>query len=211
VTTDTAPAQPPAAAPRLDPQARGLIEQLVALVGKEDRGALAQLRRSAGKEPGEAAGVFQYVVPYVPGRTPHRTDDRSDWIETCRYLVAGLFALHPPALLPNRTVAPMPSDSLGAAFNRMAPRGAGNREAMERRFSQLLVADAEELPDRLRQAISLLRAADQAVDWRWLLADLERWRARDRLVQRRWAQDFWRLPERERDEDEPTANKTPGE
>ncbi len=203
MTTDTAHTQPATArAPRLPPQAQALIERLVGLVAKEDRGALAQLRRSAGKRPGEAEGVFQYVVPYVPDPS----DDRSGWIETCRYLVAGLFALHPPALQPNRTVAPMPGDSLGAACNRMAPRGAGNREAVERRFSQLLVADEEELPDRLRQAILLLRAAGHAVDWRWLLADLESWNAPGRRVQRRWAQDFWRLPEREPDENEPAAN-----
>jgi CRISPR system Cascade subunit CasB len=185
-----------------------LIQRLTELVVNDDRGALAQLRRSAGKEPGEAEGVFQYVVPYIPERASDRPNDRDTWIETCRYLVAGLFALHPPARQPNKSITPMLGDSLGAAFNRMAPGGAGNREAMERRFSQLLVADAEELPDRLRQAITLLRAADQPVDWRVLLADLERWHAPGRPVQRRWARDFWRLPERESGDDEPAVAAT---
>src|SRR5581483_11043072 len=168
------------------------------------RGALAQLRRAAGKAPGEAEGVFRYVVPYLPDPS----DDRAEWIETCRYLVAGLFALHPPALQPHGSIAPMPGDSLGAALNRMAPQGAGNREAIERRFAQLLVADREELPDRLRQAIQLLRSAGQPVGWPRLLADLEQWNRPRRPVQRRWAMEFWRLPEREADDDEPDAQTT---
>jgi CRISPR system Cascade subunit CasB len=203
MTMEATQTQPAAAGPplRLHPQAAALIDQLTRLVVRDDRGALAQLRRSAGKEPGEAEGVFRYVVPYLP-------DPPDEWLETCRYLVAGLFALHPPALQPNKSVAPMPGDSLGAALNRMAPQGAGNREAVERRFAQLLVADREELPDRLRQAIQLLRSAGEPVGWPRLLADLEQWNLPRRPVQRRWAQDFWRLPEREAGDDEPAAQAT---
>ncbi len=203
MTMQATQAQPAAAGPplRLHPQAAALIDQLIRLVVNDDRGALARLRRSAGKEPGEDDGVFRYVVPYLPDPE----DDRDGWVETCRYLVAALFALHSPAPQPNKTVTPMPGDSLGAAFNRMAPQGAGNREAIERRFAQLLVADREELPDRLRQAIQLLRAAGEPVDWRMLLADLEQWNRPRRPVQRRWARDFWRLPEREASDTEPAA------
>lgn len=58
-------------------------------------------------------------------------------------------------------------------------------------FVALLDSDREDLPRRLRQVVSLLKATDLGLDWELLLADLRRWEHPLRRVQRRWARDFW--------------------
>src|ERR1035437_1147702 len=60
---------------------------LARLAERDDRGALAALRRGLGKEPGEAPEMFPYVVPWLPRQA-------SIWAEQAYYLVASLFGLH---------------------------------------------------------------------------------------------------------------------
>ena len=52
----------------LDEKRKSFIRRLLSLAeeGKEDRGALADLRSGLGKEPGKMARVHKHVVPYLP-------------------------------------------------------------------------------------------------------------------------------------------------
>ena len=61
---------------------------------------------------------------------------------------------------------------------------------VERRFVALLNCRAEDLPDHLRQFISLLKTNDMPIDWAQLLRDVIRWDY-DEDVQRNWARAFW--------------------
>jgi CRISPR system Cascade subunit CasB len=94
------------------------------------------------------------------------------------FMVASLFALHPDTT---------DAGNLGTSFRRI-----GNpSESIEKRFVALLNAHSDDLPDHLRQAISLLRSNEVRVNWLQLLRDIEGWNRDDRIVQRKWAAEYW--------------------
>ncbi|GAB3393399.1 type I-E CRISPR-associated protein Cse2/CasB [Azotobacter armeniacus] len=149
---------------------------------ESNAGALAELRRSQGFAPGAYPPAYPHVERFAPTDC-HAQDPQ----RLALYVVAGLFALHPqPA-----------SRSLAASFGElMRRRGSGS---IEKRFIALLGADAENLPDYLRQVVSLLAADDLGVDYAALLKDLGFWlnprldpERRDQIRQR-WARDFYRI------------------
>jgi CRISPR system Cascade subunit CasB len=141
---------------------------------RENRGALAGLRRGLGRAPGEAREMYPYVVPWVALDAPR---DR----EAAYYLIAALYAFHP---------MPGGSGNMGAHFTRTFEPG-GDRTAVERRFTGLLTAHHDDLPFHLRQAVGVLKSKDVPVDWRRLLADLLAWSHPDGYVQKQWARAFW--------------------
>lgn len=149
-----------------------LVEQLVRLSAREDRAALAALRRGLGKPPGAVADMYPHVLPYIPASD--RTPDR----EAPYFLLASLYAAHPA-----HSAA---AGNLGATCHNMA----GN-ESANRRFRRLLEAGPDELPVVLRQVIRLAAAKDHPVDYATLLRDLRHWTHPDRWVQRDWASSFW--------------------
>ena len=61
------------------------IDYLIELKRKDDRGALAHLKRGLGKPPGTAARMHPYIVPWI-------SEDRNS---DDYYLIGSLFALHP--------------------------------------------------------------------------------------------------------------------
>lgn len=149
------------------------VHYLERLRDKDDRGALAALRRGLGKSPGEAPGMYRYVVPWL------RADIRL-WQEEVFYIVASIFALHPQ---------PGGEGSIGSAFYKLAAGRGG--ESTERRFVALLNCHPDELKEHLRHAISLLKSENIPVDWHCLFQDLFNWRHPSRRVQKSWARDFW--------------------
>lgn len=152
------------------------------LVERDDRAALAALRRGLGKAPGEAAEMFPYVMPFISdAMTLRRQDDY--------FLVASLFAAHQLSWLsvPGEAGA----SNFGASFRRL--RAAVDSKSIEQRFAALLAADRSDLPHHLRHAVSLLKAHDVRVNWSQLLHDLGGWEWTSRSVQRTWAQAYWRL------------------
>lgn len=156
------------------------ISYLQELADKEDRAALAALRRSLGKSPGEAAETHRYVLRFNP----------EPWEESAYYLVAGLFALHPESW-PHKE-GDKRLTNLGASFAWMkAKPEASSDSSIERRFVALLDCHADDLADHLRHAVSLLKAKEIPVDWLQLLRDLRRWNHEERFVQRGWARAFW--------------------
>jgi len=157
------------------------IRYLEQLRDREDRGALASLRRGLGQPPGavpEASRVVQY------GLTP----DTSEYLETACNIVAPLFALHPKE---------GGEGNMGNHFRAMCEPiqpGEPLPSNVERRFMSLLASDIEELPDNLRQAVSLLKSKDIPVHWRQLLHDVLAWTHEDGYVQKQWGRAFWRMP-----------------
>ncbi|MCC7536680.1 MAG: type I-E CRISPR-associated protein Cse2/CasB [Deltaproteobacteria bacterium] len=155
------------------------VEHLYELAEREDRGALAALRRSLQDPTGMSAAACPYVVPFLP-REPDLYRERA------YFLVAALFALD------GRHATGV---SLGDAYRRIhdAARSADGTDnpSIRARFVALLDAHPEDAGEHVRHAASLARAKEVALDWEQLLRDLLSLRHPDRWVQRQWARDFW--------------------
>jgi CRISPR system Cascade subunit CasB len=143
---------------------------------KEDRAALAALRRGLGKPEGSAPEMYPYVVPWLP-------KEENRWRETYYYLIASLFAMHPDCAH---------DGNMGDHFALARSKSNSSSEAVERRFTALLSSHPEDLGFYLRQAISFLRSNEVPVQWHQLMHDIERWSHPQRYVQRQWANAFWR-------------------
>jgi CRISPR system Cascade subunit CasB len=143
-------------------------------LAERDSAVVATLRRSVAFEPGTFSPAFPIVEPVVGGLSDRR--------RRLYYLAAGLWALGQ-----RRTGgAPVP---LPRALHRV---GKGRDSAsVELRFTALLDSDEDELPHRLRQAVSLVSADQIAIDWPQLLIDLIGWSSDARYVQQRWARAYW--------------------
>lgn len=147
-----------------------VIQRLEALAGEgnADRAALAKLRRSL-QNPIEA---YPIVLPYLPNTVGN--DELGLYA-----MLAGLFANHPQ------------SGGTGNMGNHMRQAAGESIEATERRFVNLLRANAEDLPILLRQSISFLRSKDIPVQWEQLRKDVLAWSHPDSFVQKNWARAFW--------------------
>ncbi len=157
-------------------EAPPFVTHLKALKEREDRGALAALRRGLGQPPGYAPEVLPYVVPYIPAKA-------SRWQETTYYLIASLFGYHPEWV---------ESGNFGDHFARLRQAG-GDDTAVERRFTALLAAHPDDLGTHLRQAVSLLKSKDIPVNWGQLFRDVQSWNHPEyrASVHRAWARGFW--------------------
>ena len=156
------------------------IQYLMSLSERENRGALAALRRGLGQPPGTVAAMYPYVVPWLPA------DARQ---EAAYYMVAALLASHP---------AVGGRGNLGEAFRRA--RGNEPNDAIERRFTTLLAAHPDDLFDYLRQAVSFLKSKDVSVDWNQLFYDVQHWSYPTHTVQKAWARAYWGSEHREQPE-----------
>ena len=190
---------------------------------KPNRAALAQLRRTLGKDPNQAFEAFPYISEPTCGFT-------NEWDERCYYLVASLFALYQQGGIKRSWHhEPNPKKQkrdLGASFqllelamqrkNREATPNLERSKSLEKRFTALLGSRSDDLPDRLRHAVLLLKSYDTPIDWVQLLDDLLFWQLGERTVrlsgksistQRRWARSFWCVHEAEENaEPEPTED-----
>ncbi len=142
---------------------------------REDRAALACLRRGLGQPPGTVVDMFPYVARWVPPQAPRA-------IEEVHYLTAALFAGHPAA---------GGVGDMGDHFRRVVRADPESTVAVERRFTALLAAHPDDLHFYLRQAVSFLRSREVPVNWHQLFVDIRRWAHPERPVQRRWARSFW--------------------
>lgn len=174
------------------------ITYLEGLAERQDRGALAALRRGLGQPPGTVAAMYPYVVPWLP-------KDVRPWEEAAYYLIAALFALYP---------SPSGTGNLGASFRQAQPKEPPAPEGerispVERRFTVLLAAHPDDLPDHLRQAVSFLKSKEVAVNWHQLFADIQQWNRLDRRVQREWARAFWARRWESPEQTSATASENP--
>lgn len=145
---------------------------------ERDRGALAALRHSLAFEPGSYPKAFPYVERFAGAAVHERAARR-----LALYAVAGLFARHPQ----------QGSQSFATTLGELMARR--QSPSIEGRFVALLGADAENIVDYLRQAVSLLAADDIGCDYARLLDDLSQWlnpHADPSRLRQRWARDFYR-------------------
>ncbi len=161
-------------------QSQAFVLHLQSLA-ESNRGALAALRRSAGFSPGAYPPAFPYVERFVPGDL-HAEDS----YRLALYVTAALFARN-PVHVEGRSMA-------AALGDLMRER---KSDSIEKRFIALLAADADDLPNYLRQIVALLAADGYALDYSNLLNDLSRYlnpfRPDDRdRVRQRWARDFYK-------------------
>ncbi len=161
-----------------------LIEKL-----SGDRAARAVLRRTLGREIGEAPEAFRYVVPWLPNPCGER-------VERAYYLVAGLYAYHP---------VHTGDGNMGTHLRDLAGSDEKTMERLERRLEAALRAHPDDLPDHLRRLVGILKAKDRPVNWHALMGDLLSWDNEDLRAKKRWAEAFWG---RRAVADEATANET---
>jgi CRISPR system Cascade subunit CasB len=157
---------------------RPFITELERLLGSDqnrrEAGTLAKLRGGLTEHPGERD---VWVYAHLGGARPDQEDSAA--------LVASLFALwHQGGRGQTRS-----ADSFGGSYGRL--RLLSGSESTEKRFAALIDSHPDDLPARLRHAVTLLRSKDIPIDWERLLGDLLSWEAEKRPVQRRWARDFW--------------------
>lgn len=150
-----------------------LIQWLEGLNERDTR-VRAVLRRSLAFDPGRHVPAYPYVEPFLKGEENH-------WWREVTYLVAGLWA----ANWREGRAAPM---SIGRAC--AAHQRASGSDSTERRFINLLDADPDQLPHRLRQMIALLK--EHAIDFEALLRGLRYWNSDQKHTQNAWARDFYR-------------------
>jgi CRISPR system Cascade subunit CasB len=152
----------------------GFIKWLEGL-NEKDTKVRAVLRRSLAFDPGIYVPAYPYVEPFVK-------DEDNPWRREMHYLVAGLWAAH---WREGRIGAPM---SIGKACGTY--QMTNGSASTERRFINLLDADADQLPHRLRQVMALLK--EQTIDFDDLLKGVSYWDDDQKRTQTTWARDFYR-------------------
>jgi CRISPR system Cascade subunit CasB len=152
------------------------ISYLEKFVRDENRAALAHLRRGLGKDSSTATEMF----PYISGWTANLS--RRD--ENAYFLVASLTGLYPT----NSWKSEEKFNNLGKSLSFL---NTDESKSIEKRFVALLNSDEEDLPNHLRQIISLLKSKEKPINWLQLLKDIKNWFHEDRFVQRNWAKGFW--------------------
>jgi CRISPR system Cascade subunit CasB len=152
----------------------GFIKWLERL-NEKDTKVRATLRRSLAFAPGRFAPAYPYVEPFLK-------EEDNAWRREVYYLVAGLWASH---WRQGRSGSPLSIGKACAAYQE-----ASRSASTERRFVNLLDADSDQLPHRLRQMIALLK--DQDIDFDDLLKGLLYWNDDQKRTQNVWARDFYR-------------------
>ena len=145
---------------------------------RDDRAMMASLRR----------GLAQPRCAEV-GRIVQRrlSQDSPRWLEDAYYSIAPLFALHHDDMAVK--------GNMGNHFRDLCDDPSDPPSNVERRFMQLLACDAAGLDDVLRQAVSLLKSKDVAVNWQQLLDDVRWWKQSEKsrdIVRQDWSRAFWR-------------------
>ena len=159
---------------RLKPNQVQFLDYLHECQRNQKRDVLAVLRRGLSLPPAQDVSMYRFVAGFIPDF--ERGTDR----EKIYYLIASLFAYHQ---LSNA------SGDFGAHMKKASEES--SPEATERRFTVLLNAHFEEMPDYLRQSVSYLKSKEIDINWPMLFEDLLYWNHPDRFIQRKWANSYW--------------------
>lgn len=164
-----------------------LVNHLIELAERQDRGALAALRTGLGKSPGAATRMLPIVAPFLVSDEGPATG--------AAFVTAALFAKHPH----HARIGPLGA-SLWRATRRpdVNPEGKHGEAGVAARFAAALDADPEDLPRHLEGLIAICESAGVPIDWHRLFGDVrgllgtnEAYQTR---IRTRWARDFWRGP-----------------
>lgn len=186
---------------------RDLVTHLMELSAREDRAALAALRRGLGSEPGATPEMYPHVEPYIPAEAGRVT-------VAAAYLVASLYGLHP--VHQDSETRSWARRGLGASLRalRRPPGQDEDDPGATRRFIALLNCSRDALPHHLRGLVTLLRSRTEMtpIDFRQLRRDILDWEHEDRRVQRAWASGFWEhRPETSSEEQSANPPGDPGQ
>lgn len=166
-----------------------LVHRLTELADPKNpnRAALAHLRRGLCGPPDFTLARVGWLFRAIP-------DEREDRALDSAILAAGLFAWVKGACPQND----------GANFGRAFGSGLSedDKTQREKRFTDLLDTDIEDLPYKLRQAVTLIARNNVGLDWVMLIQDLIHWNHPDRPVHKKWASGFWSNPRVEADKAE---------
>jgi CRISPR system Cascade subunit CasB len=132
---------------------------------KEDRGAMADLRRALN--PAQRHRAWPLL-----GRVGGIGHSRIE-------VIAGLFAYHPDETH---------EGNLGTTCRRLKEEN----DSFEARFVRLLACDYDEICDRLRPVILAAKAKGIVVNYERLFTDLSYWGDR---VKADWAREYWGVPD----------------
>ncbi len=164
------------------------IKHLEGLVRDKNRAALARLRSGLRRKDSRSMEMYPVIGRFLSEK-PNRN------YENAVFIVAALFAYYPDA----KTNA----GNLGASLKELKnkekkqnPQEDSKSNPIEKRLVALLNAEADELPDYLRQIVGLLKSKEIPVNWQQLLKDVQYWETNDEnskyeSVQKKWARSFW--------------------
>jgi CRISPR system Cascade subunit CasB len=166
-----------------------LIQRLTELAKPENpnRAVLAHLRRGLAHHRRGVDATLDYTLGRVGWLFRRVPESREDKLLRSAVCAAGLFAWV------KGDCSHVGNVNFGTAFG--TGLNQDQKQQRERRFIDLLDTDADELPYKLRQAITLIVGV--GLDWVRLIWDLVRWSNEDRPVQKDWARGFWSAPEAE--------------
>jgi len=149
------------------------VTRLKELHHRNDRGALAALRRGLGQPPGSVAQMHPYVARFL-------AEGPWNWRHQCHYILAALYASHPESIA---------SGNFGDTFRKVEAAAGG--DSIEKRFVALLASHRDDLFDHLRQAVSLASGKDIPICWEQLFFDIQHWDDDSGRVQREWSRSYW--------------------
>ena len=153
--------------------------EFIAALEQLDAGGRARLKRNAGNTLADARNVhraFFQSLPYTVGERLHE-----DY-----FLIATLYPL-----ANNRAGIGNLGDTMRHVRQARGGDTSGRANSLDRRFETLLDCEREHLPFRLRQAVRLAAASEQAIDWTQLLLDIIGWEQPERRIQLRWARSYF--------------------
>jgi CRISPR type I-E-associated protein CasB/Cse2 len=159
---------------------------------------LAALRQGAARQFGESAEAAAALLRAIgtaivrDGKQPS-LDRALERLLDDAMLVASLVAVARPPVAagePDPT-AQYSRGSFGKDFAAVCPRRLSDGEPDDTLMRAILGAQRDDLPFHLRRAVTQLGSHGGSIDVGALVRDLGRWDAESRVVQRRWAYDFY--------------------
>lgn len=152
------------------------VQYLLGLKEKDQRGALAALRRGLQHELGKCVEMYPHVIPWLK-------NVKGRWEKEMHYLIASLYAYYPSS---------GDTGDMGDVFFEISLKQGGSK-SIEQRFMALLRSHPEDLAFHMRQAIALAKSANIPINWHQLFYDLKRWPYDSNYPPyEKWAQSFWK-------------------
>jgi CRISPR system Cascade subunit CasB len=174
---------------------RAVAAQIKQILAKDDRAALAKLRRGAGKRPGSMPEIWAYTLGWL------REEDKPDeCAEHAVHVALTLFAVHRQGT----EISGQSGGTLGAAVAKLkATQNEDDAKAVIRRFNTAATAETvEELAVHARSLVQLLRARNIDMDYPKFAGELYRWQFDREAMRLQWGRDFWKEPKKEQQEEE---------
>ena len=151
------------------------IRYLEDLKVRDDKAALAILRRGLSAEEKNVINMYPYVLKWA-------RFSRNEWEKQLYFYLASLFAYHPLSM----DVGNM-GDTMFEIYKHR-----NESESIERRFMKLLQSNLDELLYRVRQAISLAKSESVPINWQQLFTDLKKWPLNlEKPPHEFWGNAFW--------------------